>query len=472
MATVTENKTLELPEYLQSGLQDVVTKAGELVNTAQYQPYTGLRVAAQDPLSEAAYLNLSQFTPASQLGQATGIAGAAAQQAANINYTPAQATNYYNAPTFNPMGTTYRDVATSPLQQYQMEGGIPDILTERLRTYQTEAPADVTTSDFNREAAQRYMSPYIQDVIEQQKQGAVRDYARSLPTLGAATARAGGLGGTRGALLQAEGQRNLFDRLSGIQTQGLQNAYQQAQQQFNTDASRQAQVGLANQQTRLSVAQRNVDALNAAGQFEEAQRLQAQINNQQSRMQVAQQNLAARLGVQSLGANLGLQSQQSNQQAQLQAQQQAMSQNLAYNQFAQQNAASAAQYGLAGANLAEQSNQFGANLGLQGLQMSLQGAGVLSNIGQNAYEQAMGITGAQLQAGGAQQAMEQARLDQQYQDFLAQQQFPYQQLQFYSNILGATPYGGSQTTTTQVPSSNNTAQYIGMGLAGIGALLG
>ena len=80
-----------------------------------------------------------------------------------------------------------------------------------------------TATDPN--AMQSWMSPYMQNVVDQQKQGAIRDYSRSLPGLGFGGARAGGLGGSRSALVQAEAQRNLGNRLGDIQATGLQNAW-------------------------------------------------------------------------------------------------------------------------------------------------------------------------------------------------------------------------------------------------------
>lgn len=101
---------------------------------------------------------------------------------------------------------------------------------------------------FNQAAADQYMSPYIQNVLNVQKQAAIRDYARQLPQLGAGAAQMGGLGGSRSGLMQVEGQRNLLNSLQGIDATGLQNAWQQAQAQFNADQARRMQgYGIANQ---------------------------------------------------------------------------------------------------------------------------------------------------------------------------------------------------------------------------------
>lgn len=90
------------------------------------------------------------------------------------------------------------------------------------------------TNQFTGANVDQYMSPYIQNVINQQEQGAIRDYGRQLPMLGSQAASIGGLGGTRSALMQSEANRNLQNTLSGIDAEGYQQAYQNAQGQFNT----------------------------------------------------------------------------------------------------------------------------------------------------------------------------------------------------------------------------------------------
>jgi len=165
-----------------------------------------------------------------------------------------------------------------------------------------------------------------------------------------------------------------------------------------------------------------------------------------------------------------MQAQQLNQAAQLQAQQQALGQSQAQNLFNQQNAQLAAQYGLAGLQAGEQSRQFGANLGLQGLQQQLAAAGQLGQLGQQNYQQLMGINQAQQQAGAQMQALQQQALTQQYQDFLNQQRYPYQQLAYMSDILRGVPATSSAQSIYQAPPSS-TAQIAGLGL-GVGSLLG
>ena len=290
MTTTTETTSAEPPAYLKPYLQDVTAQAQQQYQNAAYQPYGGQRFAEMDPLQEQALRNLQQFTPASQIGQGTNLANQAGLGSLGA-------------------GAQYAQQATSP------------------------------------GALQSYMSPYMQGVVEQQKQGAIQDYARQLPQLGAAASRVGGLGGTRNAIVQAEGQRNLQNQLGGIQAQGLQSAYDSA------------------------------------------------IKNM----------------------------------------------------------------------------QYGSDLGMRGYGQAFQGANTLGTLGENAYGQAMGIGGTQMQAGAGLQAQAQAGLEDKYQNFLSERAYPGQQLRQYSDIIRGLPSPASSTSTTTVPGGNAFTQAIGL-FGGLGSL--
>jgi hypothetical protein len=520
------------------------------------------------PLQRQAFQNIAGMQTADQIRQASGLAGLAGVDASRLSqYNPATAQNFYDSPEFREMQTGFERVGPAAATQFQMEGpgdvraqelerlqmqGPRDVGAERiaaarmagpervgigsLRQYQMGPAERVGAERFGLGAMQEYMSPYMQGVVESQKRGAVQDYMRQIPGMGAAAARSGAKGGTREALLQSEARRGLAERLGDIESQGLQQAYQQAAGQFGQDraammqaalANQQAglttgqqnlaarlgvqqlgtqaglQAALANQQAGLTVGQQNLSAeqqANLANQQAamEAQRLnqaaglttgqqnlaaalqtqglgaqqamQAALANQAARQQTGQTNLQALINQSQFGAGQGLQAQQLNQQAQLQAQQQALAQMAQANQFSQQNAAQRAQFGLSGANLAEQSRQFGAGLGMQGLQQQLAAAGMLGNLGQQQYQQQMGINAAQLGAGGQQQAFGQELLNMQYQDFLNQQRLPYQQMEFLSGILRGLPATGQTQTMYQQPGSM-FGQIAGIGL-GLGSLFG
>ncbi len=116
--------------------------------------------------------------------------------------------------------------------------------------------------------------------------------------------------------------------------------------------------------------------------------------------------------------------------------------------------------------LREQSRQYGAGLGMQGLQTALQSAGQLGQLGGQQFGQQKDIIGMQGQMGTQQQQQEQALINARMQDFQAQQRYPYQQLEFMSNILRGTPMGTVQSLYTPQPGIGQQALGAGTSLAG------
>ena len=119
--------------------------------------------------------------------------------------------------------------------------------------------------------------------------------------------------------------------------------------------------------------------------------------------------------------------------------------------------------------LGEQSRQYGAGLGMQGLQTALSGASQLGGLGSTQFGQQKDILGLQNIAGAQQQAQTQAGLTQGYEDFLAKQKYPYQQLEFMSNIMRGTPY--STTTSMYSPGASTGSQLLGAGTSLAGAYM-
>ena len=140
-------------------------------------------------------------------------------------------------------------------------------------------------------AIQSYMSPYMQNVVDLQKQAAVEDYQRNiLPQVQAQATKAGALGGSRDAVQRAMAQRSLSSQLQNIQATGTQKAYE--------DAQRAQQFGIT---SGLQGLQTGIQGLGQAGQL-----YGLGIQGAQTGLQGVQQQLAGTAqGMQ--GAQTGLQ---------------------------------------------------------------------------------------------------------------------------------------------------------------------
>ena len=286
--------------------QDLLGQAQALtdVNYNPYMQYQGERTAQFSPLQNLSYDNAQLMRSQPQLQDATALAGMAGLGAINTQYT------------FNP-------------------------------------------ANFNASTAQNMMNPYMQNVVERQQQDAQRQADIARQTQGAQAARAGAFGGSGDYLMRGQANANLARQKGDIQAQGLNNAYGQAMQQFNT---------------------------------------QNQLNAQQQ--------------------------------------------------------------------------QFGAGLGLQGLQTAMTGANTLGQLGQQQYQQNMGINALQNQYGLQQQAQMQKDLDTKYQDYTNAQNYPYKQLGFMSDIIRGVPLTQTGSSIYQAPpSSAQTIASLGLGAAGISKLM-
>jgi hypothetical protein len=89
---------------------------------------------------------------------------------------------------------------------------------------------------------QAFMSPYMQNVVDIQQREARRASDIASQADKASAVKAGAFGGSRQAVMEAERQRNLATQLGDIQSQGLQSAFQNAQQQ-QLNAQNQAMQG-------------------------------------------------------------------------------------------------------------------------------------------------------------------------------------------------------------------------------------
>jgi hypothetical protein len=157
-----------------------VDAAGNITNTAQEQAKAAF--AGFSPMQEQAFRQTANLQTPGQYGIGSQFAGAGGMGAANIAQQAAG------------LGGQYYNMATNPYAQ------------------------------------QSFMSPYMQNVVDVQKQEAIRDYGKTLPGMQAQAVRQGAFGGSRQAIEQAEARRNLQTQLGQIQAQGTQRAFEQGQQ--------------------------------------------------------------------------------------------------------------------------------------------------------------------------------------------------------------------------------------------------
>ena len=161
---------------------------------------------------------------------------------------------------------------------------------------------------FTGQMAQDYMNPYMEQVVDRQKQGAIQDFNRMGAARNAQAVNAGAFGGSRFGVAQSELARNAQDlksrRIFEDLSRNFQQAQQTAQQSFESQQGRQFNVGqqlaaLGGQQAGLGQLQQglygqDVAQLQQAGALSQQQR-QNVFDAQRATQQLASQEPFQRL---------------------------------------------------------------------------------------------------------------------------------------------------------------------------------
>jgi hypothetical protein len=293
----TSTSQTTIPEYAQPYMERLLGKS-EAASMAPYQTYGGERLVGATPEQQAARSGVAGLQQPGQFGTGTGLTTLGGLSAVGYGGQAAGA------------GQQYMGMATDPRAQ------------------------------------QSFMSPYMQNVVDVQKQEAIRDAQKGQLAQNLAAARQGTYGGARQTLAMTERERNLGQNLAQIQATGSQKAF---------DAAQQAQ-------------------------------------------------------------------------------------------------------------------QFGSQIGLQGLQAGISGSGqaaqagaTLGQLGIGQQQSDLSRLGAQEQFGSLAQRDQQAGLDLAYQDFLAQQRYPYSQLGFMSDVLrGSGNLAGTGGSAVYQAPPSTGSQLLGL----------
>ena len=116
--------------------------------------------------------------------------------------------------------------------------GLPEIQASLDRFQRS---MDFQPRQFTGDEVEKYMSPYMDQVIARQKQGATEDYLAQLPQGAAQAIAAGAFGGSRQGVQQGIAQSKFLDRLADIEATGRQQAFDKAAGLFQADRAADVQ---------------------------------------------------------------------------------------------------------------------------------------------------------------------------------------------------------------------------------------
>lgn len=216
------------------------------------------------------------------------------------------ATPVYTAPTYTATPTTTNTQNPYLIAQGLAQkgiGGIYGITDKNLTPQQLSnsytnpdqiTPGTITPDMWNATAMDTYMSPYTKGVVDIALREADRQRAIERLRENTAATQSGAFGGYRQGVVEAEGERNYNQRLGDIVNTGYQNAYNNAQSQFNADRASSVGAQTTNQANTLQAYQNNQAALQQAAILD-AQSGQNNINN--ARQSVLDQLNALNMGI-------------------------------------------------------------------------------------------------------------------------------------------------------------------------------
>lgn len=226
-------------------------KKYEKANTAANQA-TGPAV----PFTQGMDITTPYYNPADKIPDPTDPTGK------RMIPNPAKGYGGVTDPMFQ-QGVDYlRGISTAPSQIGQASQAYQNVLggLGGMTNYQAQNVGAQQLGDqgqFSSAAAQQYMNPYIETALKSQEDLANRQFAQQQNQLRSQAAGHGAFGGSASALAGQAAQQNQNMTMKDIVAQGMNQAYQQAEQQYSVDRARQLQAGMANQSAALQAAIQN-----------------------------------------------------------------------------------------------------------------------------------------------------------------------------------------------------------------------
>jgi hypothetical protein len=453
----------QLPSYQVAGFspaQAAAMKAAETQGIGAFTPYmTAANTALSDAYKttgEAADVlrgadTRNQFTDAQKaMGQAGGatanITSGIGQVNTGLGYLDQAAQRAAASDTTGQFGAARQDIGSGL-------GALATGLGQGQQTLGLGIGAIAGAAQgYDPRAAQSFMDPYRQQVIDETMRQMDRQGAIAGQGLAAQAVRSGAFGGEREGVQRAEMQRNIMDQksaaIANLLSQGYSQSQAQAMQAFEQQQGRQMQAGQGIGQLGQGAAGQYLQAAqqygNLASQGGALAGQEASINQNIANLMM-QQGQARNQAAQTAAGIYGQQAQQY----------QGLGQGIG--QLAGQ------QFGI-GQATAQGLGQLGGQLGQLGVQ---QGA-----LGQTAQALQQGDINFLYNTGQAGQAFNQQTLDAQRANELQKVYAPYQQAGFLSDIYKGAPSTQMSTAVASQPSSSPFQQAVGIGLGAVSTAAG
>ena len=461
--------TQSFDPQLKAALLSVFGEGQRLYNNLEFKPYEAARVAPMSPFQQEG-LNQTLTNARGQLGNSE-LNDARAIFSRAGSYNPSQ---------INAQGIGHRDVTARGIGHRDVtaqgighrdisnvpQAGSRDIQNLLGVAGQSISPMALLNSDqvnaerFSNTNLNPYLNQYEDQVVNQSISDIDRARQLQQGQNNAAAVAAGAFGGDRQAIQRAETDRNALEATARQVGQLRQGGYESAARRAEGDISRNLTGQQSNQASNSQTGQFNIgnefnrQEANQARDLTQSQanasnNLQMQRSNQSADVSNSATNAANNLQMQRANQETNFNAQRQNQMARLQAAQGNQDTNFAaqrQNQMARLQAAQGNQDTNFAAQRANQDARLRAgiqnqNAGLQGMQQQLQAGRAMQGLGQDyrdfANQDAQNIFG----VGSFQQQQAQRIMDDQYQRYQQEQEYPFKMFDLLRAGAGLLPSG-------------------------------
>ena len=214
-----------------------------------------------------------------------GGTGSTAPPATNTTTTPSLGTSTSSSlsPWAGDYVTNYlgkgQALAEEPYQSFQgpLTAGASDLQNQAFAGIGSLAqegykPQTYQGGTFGADQAQQYMNPYLSAALNPQLDEMRRQAGITRVADAGRMTQAGAFGGSRQAIMESEGNRNLLDKQGAAIGQGYQSAYDKAVQQFNTEQDRRLGAEKSTEASRQYSADYGLKSLGEAASLGAVQR--------------------------------------------------------------------------------------------------------------------------------------------------------------------------------------------------------
>lgn len=183
-------------------------------------------------------------------------------------------------------------------------GAYDKVNAPSVQYFQSGNARDVAAKQWGQDKVNQYLSPYVSSVLDNLQRKSNDAFLQDQANIGTVAANSGAFGGGRQGVMTAMAQKAANQRLLDLQTEGMNNAWNQALNAFGSDRNASLQADISNQSADLTTNKMNLDAKLGVQNLDTTNQMNAQLANQSAGLQGQQLAMSAASAMGGLGGQL------------------------------------------------------------------------------------------------------------------------------------------------------------------------